>query len=706
VKVAVYHFGDYRLDLGRFELLRDDRAIRLERKPMELLILLLERDGELVTRSEIADRLWSSEVFVDTEHGINTAVRKIRYALGDDSENSFFVQTVTGKGYRFATPVLKTSAPEIPPAPEHTHLSSFRRGPAIWSLAGAACLLLALALTAFYRSRHHTPDVTYTQITDFTDSAVAPALSPDGRMLAFIRGGDAFLSADQIYVMTLPNGEARRLTSDNRLKYGLAFSPDGSQVAYTVLVSPGFSTYTVSILGGESHLLLPNSAGLVWLDQQRLLFSQIRSGIHLGVVSATATREGLREIYFPSHERAMAHYSYPSPDHHWAIVVEMNELGGWDPCKLISLDVNPAVRQVGPSGKCTAAGWSPDGSWMYFAATVEGQSHLWRQRFPQGGPEQLTFGPTEEKGLAVPLEGGSLITAVGIRTSSLWVHDPAGERPLLLDGEVASELTPPQFNSDSTILYYLLRHQQGSGAELWKTTLQTGQSEAVFPGTAVLAFDISPDEKHVVYTNAAPNGETQLWLAPIDRSTPAKKIGSNATSPHFGPGGTILFQQTEGNSNYLEQMNSDGSNHTRLAPYPISGIQGMSPGRRWVMAVVPQPPDGEGPAPMAIPTEGGVPRRICASFCTPVWSVDGKFLTVPVEASTNSSPGRSLAIPAGPGESLPDLPVGGISPEASPSSVRGARPIARDELVPGKDPDHFAYVNSIVHRNLYRISLP
>ena len=154
------------------------------------------------------------------------------------------------------------------------------------------------------------------QLTDFTDSAVAPALSPDGHMVAFIRGGDGFLTSDQIYVKMLPNGEARRVTDDARPKYGLAFSPDGAEIAYTVLETSAFSTYEVSALGGEPHLLLNNAAGLVWLDPQRLLFSMIRpgEGIHLGVVTATLTRSGLRELYFPAHERGMAHDSYPSPD--------------------------------------------------------------------------------------------------------------------------------------------------------------------------------------------------------------------------------------------------------------------------------------------------------------------------------------------------------------------------------------------------------
>src|SRR6202044_3777313 len=101
-----YRFAEFQLDCASFELRRQGRTqkserISLERIPMELLILLLERQGSVVTRQEIVDRLWGKDVFVDTEHGINTAVRKIRQALSDDSEQPRFVQTVTGKGYRF-----------------------------------------------------------------------------------------------------------------------------------------------------------------------------------------------------------------------------------------------------------------------------------------------------------------------------------------------------------------------------------------------------------------------------------------------------------------------------------------------------------------------------------------------------------------------------------------------------------------------------
>jgi TolB-like protein/DNA-binding winged helix-turn-helix (wHTH) protein/lipoprotein NlpI len=116
----VFEFGDFRLDCGRFELARAGNSLRVERKPMELLILLVSRQGQLVTRAEIAQRLWSSEVFVDTEHGINTAIRKLRYLLRDDSEDPKFIQTVTGMGYRFVAPTISvgepaTDSPNAPP---------------------------------------------------------------------------------------------------------------------------------------------------------------------------------------------------------------------------------------------------------------------------------------------------------------------------------------------------------------------------------------------------------------------------------------------------------------------------------------------------------------------------------------------------------------------------------------------------------------
>jgi DNA-binding winged helix-turn-helix (wHTH) protein/Tol biopolymer transport system component len=705
VPVAVFEFGDFKLDCDRFELTRSGRSLKLERKPMELLILLATRNGQLVTRTEIAERLWGTEVFVDIEHGINTAIRKIRHALGDDSENPRFVQTVTGKGYRFSAPILPPEQlPELasaPPAPPKRELLA-------WTVVATLCSIFVIVGVVAFRSRTHPPEIHYTQLTDFTDSAVSPALSPDGRMLAFIRGSNSFMSADQIYIKMLPDGEARRLTNDKRLKYGLAFSPDGSEIAYTVLEAPNYSTDVVSVLGGDSHLFLKNAAGLSWLGPNRILFSRIKSGIHLGVVTATATGDDVREIYFPPHERGMAHFSFPSPDHKWILVAEMNRYGGWAPCRLVSLQGRFQTKTVGPIGACTAAGWSPDGSWMYFTAALQGHSHLWRQHFPDGSPERITFGPTDDQGLAVEPSGHSLITSIGVSQSDIWIHDPSGDRPLTSEGEVVPYWSPPVFRQNDSLLYYLLQSEpEGSGPELWRTTVETGKSEPVLPGIPMIGFDVSPDGKQVVYVTPAPGGKTQFWLAPVDRSSPPTRVGDvSGLEPYFGPDGQILFQRTEGNANYLKQIRPDGSGLSKVVPYPIIEIQGVSPGRRWLMAVVPTPLGVDAPAIMAIPLDGGPARRLCTRYCVPTWSSSGKFLFIPVEDPSRNSPGRSLAIPVGPGETLPDLPPGGIEPMADANVVPGAQSVPRADLVPGRDLDHYAYVKTTVHRNLYRVSLP
>ncbi len=149
-------FGPFRLDSGRFDLRRNGQPVRLERIPMELLILLVRRDGQLVGRQEIVEALWGSGVHVDSEQGVNTAIRKLRQVLRDDSDNPKFIQTVVGKGYRFvaaateepAEPV-ETPAVSVPLPSQGPVAKAPRRGRMLWAvLAGG--LALAAAAVWFY----------------------------------------------------------------------------------------------------------------------------------------------------------------------------------------------------------------------------------------------------------------------------------------------------------------------------------------------------------------------------------------------------------------------------------------------------------------------------------------------------------------------------------------------------------------------------
>jgi DNA-binding winged helix-turn-helix (wHTH) protein len=503
-------FGDFEFDSLSGKLFRAGRAVKIQPQPLRVLAVLLERAGEIVSREHLRTRVWGDATFVEFDQGLNYCIRQIRLALSDGVSEPLYVETLPKQGYRFIAHVAvapsfpepdganQTSAERVgpnqilieatadPPQPAPPNPVLISPAPPVRKVAPSHLALgilavLAIGGAAVYSSlRAHPAGVTYTQLTDFTDSALAPALSPDGRMVAFIRGQSSFLTADQVYVKVLPNGEARRLTDDPRLKYNLAFTPDGAQIAYTVLQLPSWETYTVSVLGGDSHLFLSNAAGLTWLDQHQLLFSRTRSGQHLGIVTGTATGQEFRDLYFPSHERAMAHYSSASPDHKSALVVEMDENAGWAPCRLISIDGRFDPRPIGPQGPCRSAGWSPDGTWMYFTASMDGHSHLWRQRFPDGGPELITSGPIESEGIAVEQDGRSIITSMGVHESAIWIHDANGERSLSSEGEIVADVSPPSFGANDSVLYYLpprcAAGQDNYGWLLWTEVLPPSES--------------------------------------------------------------------------------------------------------------------------------------------------------------------------------------------------------------------------------------
>ncbi len=158
-----HKFGDFELDPSGFELRRQDRPLKLERIPMELLILLLEKNGQVVSRQEIVGRLWGKDVFVDTEHGINTAIRKIRTALGEKVEHPRFIQTLSGKGYRFVPETLNTNSNRAataaekvgpptealnPPNTEVIPTKSGERLSSRWVGAAMGLLLVAVATVA------------------------------------------------------------------------------------------------------------------------------------------------------------------------------------------------------------------------------------------------------------------------------------------------------------------------------------------------------------------------------------------------------------------------------------------------------------------------------------------------------------------------------------------------------------------------------
>jgi DNA-binding winged helix-turn-helix (wHTH) protein/Tol biopolymer transport system component len=707
-------FANFELDAVSGTLLRDGRRVRIQPQPLRVLSFLVDHAGEVVSRDDLRQAIWDQATFVEFDQGLNYCIRQIRQALGDDAGEPAFIETLKKRGYQFIAPVERIVAgtqepvavavaePDVPPSSEAGRTR-------LWAgVYAAAAVAIVAALAVRVLVRRETPSVTYTQITSFNNAAFSPALSPDGRTIAFMVGSDVgFPLTGEIYTKMLPNGEPIQRTHDSLPKYGVAFSPDGSQITYTVSDSRhGWSTVSLPTLGGDPRLFIDNAAGLAWLDGEHTVFSEIKSGLHMGLVTATTNRSGVRDIYLPKHERGMVHYAYPSPDRSHVLVVEMGPTGGWERCRLVPFDGSSTGSQVGPAGACTSAAWSPDGSSMYFTARVDGFSHLWRQRYPAGELEQLTSGPVEESGVAVSSDGRSILTAAGIFESGAWMHDTSGDRLISPEGYAAGL----SFSSDGRRLYYLLRRERGAPNELWTTDLASGKSDAVIAGFPIDHYDVSPDGSQVVFATRTPEGVSGLWIAPCDgQSQPRLITRSGETQPFFGPDGDILFRMSDGVKNYLFDMKLDGSKRRKVLDDPIIGFDGVSPDR--VLALVNIPVNEVvSTAVFAVSLRDQSRTRICPAECLAKWSPDGsRFVVDPV---LGGSVGKAVSIPVAKGESIPQLPALGVRSLADAAAMPGSTVVELSAsglgtfIAPGLSKDSFAFARTVSHRNLFRLSLP
>ena len=128
---------------------------------------------------------------------------------------------------------------------------------------------------------------------------------------------------------------------------------------------------------------------------------------------------------------------------------------------------------------------------MYFSSNSGGAFHIWRQRYPDGTPEQITFGPTEQEGTAITTDGRYLITSMGLQQSSLWLGGAGGERQLTTDRYVSQ----PSLDPSGRLLYHVLRIDASRGqisGELWSLDLQSGRRQAVLPGMVVTNYSLFP----------------------------------------------------------------------------------------------------------------------------------------------------------------------------------------------------------------------
>src|SRR5215472_8395478 len=249
----VIRFATFEVDLQAQELRKAGVKLKLPGQPFQVLSILLDRPGEVITREDLQKRLWP-DTFVDVDHNLNSAINKIREVLGDSSENPRFVETLPRRGYRFIAPITVNGAAAT--AEAHTPENRSTRGSEstairklhALALLGAVILLGAGGLWIYKRRETPAapPQRTLTRITFDEGLQNEPTWSPDGRYIAYSsdRGGKF-----DIWVQQVSGGDPVQITKGPGHHWQPDWSPDGKYIAYRSEEGNG-GIYIVPALGG------------------------------------------------------------------------------------------------------------------------------------------------------------------------------------------------------------------------------------------------------------------------------------------------------------------------------------------------------------------------------------------------------------------------------------------------------------------------
>ncbi len=249
----VISFGIFEVDMHAGELRRSGMRVRLQEQPFQVLKMLLERPGEVVTREALQTQLWSADTFVDFDHSLNAAIKRLREALGDSAENPRFVETLSRKGYRFVAPVNR---PLTVPAPESPSPVSMPRPRYLWAAGIVASGLLVLGIFVGLYVGHRSVPAPQARpfrltATPEDDPVNGAAISPDGKYLAYADNNGFYLrqvDTGETHPIPLPRDFAARPGS---------WYPDSNHMVVAV---PGKETerpglYEISVFGGSPRLL-------------------------------------------------------------------------------------------------------------------------------------------------------------------------------------------------------------------------------------------------------------------------------------------------------------------------------------------------------------------------------------------------------------------------------------------------------------------
>ncbi len=595
---AMVCFDVFQIDLRAGELCREGRRVKLQEQPFRVLFLLVERAGEVVTREELREKLWPADTFVDFDHGLNSAVARLRDALRDSAENPRFIETIAKRGYRFIAPLRSAAPAAAAPSTNPAEQSSVRPRTIpgkIW-MGSTFCLALFCVLTtwALYRP---SPDLQLERIevvplVGLRGFQATPAFSPDGTLVAFRQSDGAHITG--IFAAVVGGQKSLQLTADPG-DCCPTWSPDGRQLAFIRYSEKDVSIFTIPALGGTEHRVYrgpaPMRAGLSWSpNSDVLVFSETNP--------TDPTRSVISLLSLPdSSTRTLT--SPPAG----------------------SLDHEPA--------------FSPDGSQLAFVrSTVAGVSNdVFVMPAAGGHAKRLTFDnrPIMGPPTWTPDSREIIFSSNRGAATGLWRVSAGGCKPRPVAGPVGEATWPSVPAKGNTLVY----EQGESKFNIWRLDLRNAKHHARRPSAVVsekgdkMRPELSPDGKKIAFESNR-LGFWDIWTCDVEGNNcdQVTSLHGTAGRARWSPDGRYLafeFHPRERSEIYVAEV-PGGLPHLVTT---IPGADNLSPGwsrdGKWLYFA-----SKRGTEPFQVwkmPVEGGSPVRITRNGgISPAESQDGRFL--------------------------------------------------------------------------------
>jgi Tol biopolymer transport system component/DNA-binding winged helix-turn-helix (wHTH) protein len=541
----VIRFGAFEVDARAGELRRNGSRVKLQEQPLQVLLALLAKPGQVVTREELQARLWPADTFVDFDHGLNAAVKRLRDALGDSAENPRFIETLAKRGYRFLVPLNSHMAMPVPVSvPTASSAPKARRHARL--LAGLALLLFGTALG--FSLGHH---VTYHVAARMRPkeqrlTANAPEmpvscarLSPDGQYLAY-----SDLSG--LFIRVVATGETHALNLPaNFVARTITWLPDGGHLLLSRRRPAGEpdSVWSMSVLDGKPKWLMENGEpeAVSW-GGSKIVFA--RGEVfpqELWVMSADGSQA--RRITTANQQTIFGAVAWSPDDRKLAFIRFVYEPGYFDGkgvMGILDLANGTSKDLLEDAGLENALAWTRDNRLIYSLREPQpnrSDSNLWAVAVdPQtstlrGAPQKITDGPDRKIEVSATKDGKALAYLRVSERSHIYISPlgKAGENPatttrLSLDegNNLPYAWTP---NGESIIF----TSDRDGVRHLYKQGLHEATPELLMGGdSAVMIARLSPDRSEILYTEAPANrtaeAEIRIMAIPLGGGSPRQVL--------------------------------------------------------------------------------------------------------------------------------------------------------------------------------------